>query len=255
MRWLSHTLLLALLAMALAPAPAPAAEGAAEEAAAEKPSGLQKLPPELRRVMEELQAANADLRTCSARIVYERSIPLLEDTQTSRGRLLFQKPDHIALKLGEPRNEEVYCNGELWWVVSHEEREVQIYRAAGSAEEATSEAAFLDFGYGRPPEELLAEYEIELTEKIPPQEDGRPTIYRVKLTPRQDTERPARYAAIEVELADDQWLPRELVLHESGGEIIHTYRLRGIEPNVEVEQEQFEYEPPDDYTVLRPQQE
>jgi outer membrane lipoprotein-sorting protein len=216
------------------------------------PEAEQEVSPELRAVLDRLDEAGAELEDITARVTYEREIPLLDEKDRSRGSLTFKKPDRIALKLARPRNEEVYTNGELWWVVSHDEEQVEVYEAAEEGE-AGREAAFLQFGYGTGSEELLKNYRIELVEERAEDDEEPRTVYRVKFTPRQRPDRPPRYAAIEVEVSDALWLPHFIVLHESGGEIVHSYALSKARINTGVEDELFEYEPPDGYTVVRPE--
>jgi outer membrane lipoprotein-sorting protein len=213
-----------------------------------------KLSPELQRVLDKVDEANAELENVRARVLYTREIPLLDESEKSRGRLTFKRPDKIVLRLGEPRNESVHSNGEVWWVADHDAEQVEIYRVA-TDEGASREAAFLDFGYGRGSDALLKDYNVDIAEKkIEETDEGEATTYRLKFTPRPREERPPRYAAIEVVVSDQRWLPHELVLHESEGEIIHTYQLGNIRTNAELDEEIFEYEPPGDYTVLRPQE-
>ena len=230
-------------------------EGAPQDQPEAQPATdpMDGLPAELRMVLENLDRANAELQDVTAVVTYERVIPLLDEKERSRGSLVFKKPDLIALELGRPRNEAAYSNGEKWWVVSHDEKQVEIYDAAAEGEEAGRETAFLDFGYGAGAEKLLADYEVELVETRPAEDEAGETVYRLKFTPRQAPDRPARYAAVEVEVSDVLWLPQVLVLHESGGEIVHTYTFGKVRLNTGVEDDVFEYEPPRGYTVLRPE--
>jgi len=210
------------------------------------------LAPEVRRLLSELDAANEQVEGLTARVQYERCIPLLEERQKSRGKLAFSKPDLLHLELGKPRNEEVWCDGETWWLVSHNHRQVEAYPAS---DEAGPETAFLDFGYGRGSEALLEDYNVELVSKQQKEQDGETfTEYRLRFTarPTREEEPPPRYATIEVELSSRRYLPHTLVLHESGGEILHTYRLSHIKLNPELDEDRFEYKPPRGYTVLRP---
>ncbi len=222
-------------------------------AASEQKCGEEELDPEVKKVLAHVKKANEELEDLTARVTYERSIPLLEEKEKSRGRLKFKKEDRIALELGKPRNEAVYTNGEQWWVVSHEAREVEVYRAS---EEASREAAFLRFGYGEGYEPLLKDYQVELVAKEETKKDGEKTVlYRLRFTPRREkgSDRPApRYAAVEVEIYGDRWLPHELVLHESGGEILHTYTLSKIKLNTGLKDKVFDYDPPGGYTVWHP---
>jgi len=217
----------------------------------------QDIPPELKVVLDGLDAANSKVESVKANIVYRRDIQLLEESQTSDGSLVFKKPDLVHLRLGKPRNEEVCSDGKHWWVVSHNDKQVELYDAAG-LESAATEASFLTFGYGESSAKLLEKYEITLTsqkEQAPPpgNDPGAPIIcYRLKFVPR-DKEAPARFATIEVEVASDLWLPRVIALHESDGEIVHTFQMRDIELNPDLTAETFTYEPPRGYTVLQPE--
>jgi len=226
------------------------AQEPAEENAREQE---RQVPPELRRILDALDAANAEVEAVRTQVLYTREIPLLEDSQVSRGFIEFRKPDLLHLKLRKPRNEEIYCDGEHWWVVEHNEKQVEVYEAARS-ENVAAEASFLTFGYGQSSEKLLEEYEIELveTKQEPPDDEDTPiTSYRLRFEPREE-DAPARFAAIEVELADDLWLPRVIVLHESDGEIVHTFALHDIELDPELDEQDFTYKPPRGYAILEP---
>ncbi len=244
-----------LLLMACAPAlradegDAPPLEAAPETA---RPRHrLADLPTDVQRVLCKMDEAGAEVESLTARVTYERAIPLLEERAKARGKLAFRKPASIAIELGRPRNEDVYSDGRTWWVVSHDEKQVEVYQAAGEQEGAASEAAFLQFGYGTGAEELLQDYEIELTDVEPPEQEDGETLYRLKLIPRARPDRPARYAAVEVEVGDELWLPRRIVLHESDGEIVHSYALSSVRTNAALDEGRFVYEPPRGYNVVR----
>ncbi len=215
----------------------------------------QVLSPELRGILDKLDEANKKLTDCTASVVYERAIPLLDEKQKSRGSLIFRKPNKIVLKLGKPRNEDVYTDGKTWWVVEHNDKQVEIYEAAQPGQ-GGQETAFLDFGYGRGSEAFLKDYTVELVSKKsePMDDDKTETLYRLKFTPKPKKDQPpSHYESIEVVISDQVWLPQVLVLHESGGEIVHTYTLSKIKLNTKVKNDVFAYEPPRGYTVLHPQ--
>jgi outer membrane lipoprotein-sorting protein len=238
-----------------APAAAEAAKAAApaEAAEAQAPApparARPQISPELRRVLDKLDEANAKLTDVRARVTYTRVIPLLDDKRKSKGDLAFKKPNLLALILKRPRNEEVRTNGRTWWIVSHNDKRVEVYRAAAEGK-GDREAAFLAFGYGQNSEKLLQDYDVDLLGVTPPEDKDGVTVYRLKFTPVERPDQPARYAAIEVEIADDLWLPRVLILHEKGEEIVHTYELSKTELNKGVDDKEFEYEPPKDYEVV-----
>jgi len=123
-----------------------------------------KLPEELRALLEKVDEAGRRLTDVRADVDYSREIPLLEHEERAAGSLVFKKPDKIVLKLGEPRNEDVYTDGELWWVVDHEDKQVEIYKAEKS-ELVSREAVFLRFGIGESTRSLLPEYKVDLKGK------------------------------------------------------------------------------------------
>ncbi len=214
------------------------------------------VPPKLKRILKALDAANAEVQDVSAKVLYLREIPLLEQSEKSEGFLEFRKPDCLHLRLGKPRNEEFYSDGKQWWIVDHDEKQVEVYEAAGP-EGVAPEASFLMFGYDETSEKLLEQYEITIVSEkegeAPAQEQDATvvTYYRLRFVPREE-DAPARFAAIEIELADDLWLPRVIVLHESDGEILHSFHLQEIELNRGLEEKRFTYKPPRGYAVLKP---
>ena len=214
-----------------------------------------ELSPRLRSVLSAIEEANKKLVDARAKVVYERAIPLLDEEEKADGSLVFKKPHSIILKLGDPRNEDVYTDGEHWWLVSHEDRRVEIYKAARE-EEFSQEAAFLDFGYGSGARELLKDYEITILkeQKVKEKEDEpEVTHYQLRLKPRKK-DAPTRYSAIECEVSDRLWLPHAFTLYESDGEIVHRFDLSDIKLNTKVKEKIFHYKPRRGYTVLWPQE-
>ena len=212
---------------------------------------LPELPDDVKQVLEGLDAAAKDLEDVEARLTYEESIPLLEKTRRSRGKLLFKKPTKIALKLGKPHREEVYTDGKVWWVVSHQDEQAQRFLADADGSTDAPEAAFMKFGFGEGAMELAQEYKVTLEDETT--EDD-VTTYHLKFIPRERKDMPVRYQAIKVKMTDVHWLPHEIVLEEPGGEIVHTYRLRNIERNEGIKDDVFDYDPPGGYTVVEPQE-
>jgi len=220
-----------------------------------------KLPQGLRTLLDHVDDAGARLTDVKADVQYSREIPLLEEEEHAAGSLVFKKPNMIVLKLGEPRNEDVYTDGKLWWIVNHRDKQVEIYEATAS-EEVSQEAAFLKFGIGESARRLLSDYKIELAgkrqektkEKGPDPNTAREKVitwYRLRFEPRHK-EAPKRYKTIEVEFSDALWLPQVIVLHESGGEIIHTFRLTHPKLNTGVKDKDFKCKLPPGYVPFRP---
>ena len=213
------------------------------------------LSPQVKEVLGNVESAGEGLETVRCGVHYTRSIPLLEEKEECDGELLFAKPDRLVLKLGEPRNEDAYTDGKKWWIVSHDDRQVEIYRMVENPRQ-TREAAFLKFGYGGSARELLRQYKISLSEKRSVEVSGQGgsetvTEYILKFTPREQ-EVPSRYSWIEVAVREGTWLPRRLKLAENDGRIMHIYRLTDREQNVELEEGLFTYDPPEGYNILRP---
>jgi outer membrane lipoprotein-sorting protein len=213
-----------------------------------QPAARSELPPKLQQVLNALDEANKKVEDVRADIEYLREIPLLEESQKSNGTIAFKKPNLIHLKLQKPRNEEVCTDGKQWWVVSHNDKQVEIYSAEGSAD-AMAEASFLTIGYGESSENLLKKYVITLEDARGKQE-GRPKTYRLKFVPRKGDAPAARFSAIELELPESLWLPSMMVLHESDGEIIHTFQFKNVKLNSGIKEKEFVYEPPKGYVIV-----
>ena len=211
---------------------------------------MAELSPELQHVFKGLDEANRGLESVRADVEYESVMQVWDDAETSMGEMSFLKPNLLHLKLGGPRNEEAYCDGEHWWIITHEDEQVEKY-AVSTDEEAPAEAAFLTFGLGQDSSKLLEEYEVTLKEKIEPQEPEDPVRYRLRFLPR-DKEAPARFSAVEVELAEGIWLPQTLVLEESDGEILQTFRFVNMEINPDLGPEDFTCDVPRGYTIIEP---
>ena len=222
----------------------------------------QELPAQLKEVLRQMESANKKVTAVRARIRYEQAIPLLDEKEEAPGTLIFKKPDLLIIKLGKPRREDIHCDGKFWWVTSHKDRQVEIYKAARSGQ-GNQEAAFLRFGYNQSVRELLKEYEIVLAGKSTrkaAQTTGANakgekakkrtvTDYALKFTPRSE-EAAARYSRIEISVADDHWLPHRIVLHESDGEVVQRFTLEDITVNPDLKDAQFRYRPPKRYTIV-----
>ena len=229
----------------------PKDQAGAEDVKKKEPNHLAKLPPELQRILKGLDEANAKVKAMRADVEYEREIELLDDFQRAKGYMEFLKPNMLHLKLGKPRDEEVYTDGKLWWIINHDDKRVEIYEASGS-EGAGAEAAFLTFGVNESANKLLARYQVELVDTItiPPkkeEKDKKPEVrYRLKFVPR-DKKAPAQYAAVEVELPEGVWLPSLLVLYEADGEIVHRFRFTKLDLEPKLKPKDFIYKRPRGY--------
>ncbi len=210
------------------------------------------LPPELREVLAKVDDANKGLQTLEADVCYTRAIPLLGDSENSKGRLIFESPDKMHINLGEPRNEEMISDGRYWWLVDHRARQVEIY--AADDDYRVAEASFLKIGYGADTAALRKDYVITLlsVEETEPEnkQDAEEKIrWHIAFEPRND-EKPSQFERMEVKVTDRFYLPETIILHESDGEIVHTFRLEKIRLNKELDDELFEYDIPRGYTVI-----
>lgn len=208
------------------------------------------LSPQLRMVLDELDKANSELKDMEATVDYTREIPLLDESERSRGKIVFKKPDNLHLKLGKPRSEELYSDGKNWWLIDHAGKQVERYRSS-EAGDSNPLAAFLDIGYGGSSAGLMEKYKVTLEGKSETDQNGGQSTWRLHLTPA-DSDTLGRFSSIEVELPEDLWLPASITLHESDGEIVHHYDFRDMRINRDVQQEAFDYSPPRGYTVLTP---
>lgn len=230
----------------------PSVESKGEQDSKGKKANKRNLSPQLQRILKKLDKENENVDNLSAKVNYVRAIPLLDEQEKAKGRLQFCKPDLVHLKLGNPRNEEVFSNGETWWIVGHDDKQVEIYESANRGQ-SIAEASFLTFGYGKSSDALLKDYKINIVKTQSLKIKGnKHKSWLLSFTPR-DKKAPARFSRIEVKITDRLWLPEALILHESDGEIVHRFHLQDINLNSGLEKSAFQYEPKDGYTIVRPE--
>ena len=146
----------------------------------------------VRRVLDALDRAGEKLEDVTARLQYTREIALLEEREECKGSLRYRKPNLIHVRLREPRNEEFYTNGKLWWVVRHDDPQVEIYEAAESGD-TVAEASFLCLAYDADSKDLLKRYDITLLDEETDKKGV--TRYRLRFVPKQPSEEPAEDSA------------------------------------------------------------
>ncbi len=231
-------------------APCVPAEGESESTSDKSPQ--RQISPRLQRILTRLDKANSKVSDLTATVDYSRSIPLLDEKEEAEGTLQFLKPDMIHLKLGKPRNEEVYSDGKVWWIIDHDKQQVEIYKSANRGQ-SVAEASFLTFGYGKSSDALLKEYAINIIDtKTVGSNGNQHKRWLLSFTPR-DKKAPARFSRIDVQITDQLWLPEMLVLYESDGEIVHRFKLSSIKLNTNLEKSSFQYKPESGYTIVRPE--
>jgi outer membrane lipoprotein-sorting protein len=197
-------------------------------------------------VLAKLEKANEAVKDLRAKLTYTRAIPLLDEKQTCEGTLAYLKPDRMVLKLGKPREEEIYTDGESWWVVSHRDKQVEHYKVADD-QKAAQEASFLEFGLGSDTAKLKESYRITLSDE---KQKGDETRWTLKLVPKLDGG-PSRFSKIEVVVSSEGNLPVEIRLSESDGEIEHRFELADVKQNVGLKEEDLKLEMPRGYAEVR----
>ncbi len=206
---------------------------------------------ELTQLLDKINAANKQLESVKADINYQRDIPLLGESEKSSGKFYFVPPDKISMALDKPRNEEIYSDGEKWWLVDHSANQVEIYTV--DAEGRMAESAFLTLGYGSGCEDLREKYDLKLLDKTRETKENNDvkthTEWHVRLTPK-DKEKSARFDQMEFEVSDDLFLPHKVILYESDGEIIQSYSLNNIRLNEKIDDKRFIGDIPRGYTTI-----
>lgn len=206
---------------------------------------------ELTQLLDKMNTANKQLESVKADINYRREIPLLGESEKSSGRFYFVPPDKIYMALDKPRNEEIYSDGEKWWLVDHSANQVEIYTV--DAEGTMAESAFLTLGYGSGSEDLREKYDLKLLDKTRKTEENNDVIthteWHVGLTPK-DEDKPARFDQMEIKVRDDLFLPHKVMLYESDGEIIQSYSLDNIRLNENIDDARFIGDIPRGYTTI-----
>lgn len=215
----------AAAAVASAPPARPAAERPAAEAAASA-----ETPADAAAVLRRAERAYDAIRSLEADFTQAVTVPLLESTQHSRGKLYVRRPDRFLMKFSQPQGDIVVADGSYFWMYYPSADPKQVMRAS--------------IGDGSRQVDLQKEFLSNPTERYNAvlggveSVDGRPAQV-VVLTPRGQS----AYERVRIWVDREDALVRRFEIVEEN-ESVRRLELRGLKPNVTLGDQLFRFSPP-----------
>lgn len=199
----------------------------------------------LDEVLLEVEKADGEFKTMKANIVITRTIPLLESTEISKGKIHYKKPDRLLLKFDPPRDEVNIIDGKHIWVYHPKARQVEKY-AINKGKQTAQSFDFFGFGYGESVASARKDYNISLTDAT---EIDKECFYVLDLLPRNTS---TQYTKIRLWIEEGLWLPVKIELHESGGEVINIIEFDRMKLNSRMSDKLFVFDVPRGVEVIEP---
>ncbi|MEK7369226.1 MAG: outer membrane lipoprotein-sorting protein, partial [Planctomycetota bacterium] len=118
----------------------------------------------------------------------------------------------------------------------------------------TTELNFFEFGYEGSVEKAKENYFIEMLPAAAAKgNDGNNEgLYLLKLTPKPSATRTPQYNEILLWIDDSLWLPVQMELYESDGEVINRIELRDVKINKPIDDDVFQFEVPKGVKLVEP---
>lgn len=189
------------------------------------------------RLLRQTSAAYADMRTLRANFTMETENPLLRTKVNSRGVLIQQRPDRIALRFEEPAGDIILSDGQYFWVYYPSSTPDQVIRAQAAPGAAGGVDLWAQF-VGDPVARFEHTYHGRETV------DGRETAV-FTLDPRGDP----GYRLLKVWLDTRDHLVRRFEITENNG-VIRRVRLSDLQINPSLPANVFRFEPPPGVRVI-----
>ncbi|MCF6149295.1 MAG: outer membrane lipoprotein carrier protein LolA [Candidatus Kuenenia sp.] len=199
----------------------------------------------LDEVLLEVEKADGEFKTMKAGIVITRTIPLLESTEISKGKIHYKKPDRLLLKFDPPRDEVNIIDGKHIWVYHPKAKQVEKY-TINKGKQTSQSLNFFGFGYGESVASARKDYTISLTDTT---EIGKKCFYVLDLLPRNTS---TQYTKIRLWIDEGLWLPVKIELHESGGEVVNIIEFDHIKLNSRMSDKLFVFDVPRGVEVVEP---
>jgi outer membrane lipoprotein-sorting protein len=192
----------------------------------------------LEQIMDAHCRARANTTSLRAEFVQTRVFTLFDETETSRGELLFAHPEQIGWFYSEPDQSSTVINGEVGWTVLPHIRQIQKFRLEGS----TTNRVLAIVGFGKCAAPLTDSFEVSMAE------NNGDEHYTLVLEPTDGAITPY-FSRIDLSLNREDFLPRRIELYEKSGDRM-IFEFTALDSKAEININRFEYAVPAGYTVV-----
>lgn len=190
-------------------------------------------------LLDRVRAAQAEIRSLTADFVQRRESELLLETEESRGRFAFQRPDRVLWEYETPDPMRVLVDGSrmLTWYQALDRAElVEVGRYSDRILQYMGAKSSID---------VLQRY-FEVSVAFP---DDRQEPYRLELVPRgRRVEK--RLAGMTIWLDPVLFVPVRLIYREADGDLTE-YEFEDLDVNPEIPASRFELDLPEGVIVRR----
>lgn len=181
-------------------------------------------------ILQRASRAYEAVRSLEASFTQDLTVPLLDSTQRSRGKLYVRRPDRFALRFTDPAGDLVVVDGRYVWLYYPSSDPKQVMRAPAS--EGGQSLDFQREFLSNPTERFNAV--LNGVESV----GGRPA-YALTLTPKRGS--PYRQVRLWVDRQDA--LVRRFEITEQN-ETVRRLELRDLKPNASLSDNLFRFSPP-----------
>lgn len=192
----------------------------------------------LEQILDAHCRARANTDALRAKFVQTRVFTLFDETETSRGELLFAQPEKIGWFYSEPDRSSTVINGAEGWTVLPHIKQVQKFRLEGS----TTNRVLAIVGFGECGAPLTDSFEVSMAENI----GG--DYYTLVLKPTDGAIAPY-FNRIDLSLDREDFLPRRIELFEKSGDRM-VFEFHNLDSKAEININRFEYVVPDGFTAV-----
>lgn len=181
-------------------------------------------------ILRRAEVAYDAMRSFDADFVQDLSVPVLESTQRSRGKMFVRRPDRFLMRFTQPAGDVVVADGRYLWLYYPSADKKQVVR--------------MDVGQGGQQVDLQKEFLSDPTARFNAVLNGRESVggrsaHVLTLTPKAAS--PYRRVKIWVDAQDA--LVRRFEITETN-ESVRRLELTNLRPNAAVADQLFRFTPP-----------
>jgi outer membrane lipoprotein carrier protein len=199
-------------------------------ASPEAPAASPVEDPDAAAILRRAERVYADIRSMEADFVQRVTVPLLDQTQSSRGRMYHRRPDRFLMKFSDPEGDILVADGRFLWMYypSTDPRQVIRSRLADGGGSVDLQRELLSNATRR----------FSATHRGVEEVAGRPADV-LRLVPRE----PSQYRQVKIWVDRGDSMVRRFEIVEQN-ESVRRLELRNLKPNVELGDELFHFTPP-----------
>lgn len=201
--------------------------GRAQDAPAAAPTTSS---PDAAAILSRAERAYESVRSLEADFVQVVTVPLLDTTQRSRGKIFHRRPDRFLMRFSEPQGDVVVADGRYLWMYypSTDPKQVLRTRAGDGGQQVDLHKEFLANAANRYSAVIAGSESV----------GGQPTDVLV-LTPRT----PSSYRRVRIWVDRDDSLVRKFEIVEEN-ESVRLLELRNLKTNGTLADALFRFTPP-----------